>query len=233
MAGTEERRERWIGTAGGVVGVIAAVVALVYVLGGLVIAARLRLDGVTVAETVAVVGQLSREFLITAAGVQVVATAVLAGVSAALVMVVWNLPRPRSPTAPAQAGRPPAGDPAWARLRSSIGGRRWLRAWMLVVIVALVLTAPAGWLLLGEDQKSWLELVTLAVAVGLQFGAVLCGWFGLRALRDRRVGDGTRDRLRAAAIGGAVCVAVALPAAMTFASFTGFENARVCLSGGA
>ncbi|MDQ5807853.1 MAG: hypothetical protein M3320_04190, partial [Actinomycetota bacterium] len=38
--------------------------------------------------------------------------------------------------------------------------------------------------------------------------------------------------LRVAALSGALCAAVALPAATMFAGFTGFENARVCLAGG-
>ncbi|MDQ3742599.1 MAG: hypothetical protein M3389_16840 [Actinomycetota bacterium] len=233
MRGVEERREPRISSAGGVVGVIAAVVAIVYILGGLVVAARLRLDGVTVAETVAVVGQLSREFLITAAGVQVVATAVLVGLAAALVMVVWDLPSRVPPSArtaePSRHHALTEGHP-WPDLRSTIGGRRWLRAWMLVLVVALALITPAIVLLLGEDHQSWLEVATLAVAASLQFGAVLCGWFGLRTLRAG--GDDRRRHLRVAALSGALCAAVALPAATMFAGFTGFENARVCLAGG-
>jgi hypothetical protein len=272
-------RGEWLKTAGGAVGVIAGGVALVYVLGGFVVAVRLLLDGSSIAEASGVVGQLSREFLITAGLVLVVGVAALCGLIAGLIVGLFDrlLPResqkeeraakdarteehgdgPRSsggatePTSKRRArgwrwltrfvdrvgaDRAFVADD-WPNLRSRLGKRQKLPTWVPLIGLALLFLVPAAAVQLGESDQSAAEYLSFGLALVVEYAAVLAGWYGLRHVVD---GHGVRVLKRAdrplsqaerGTSAGLVWAAMALPAALIFACFVGFEDARVCLRG--
>ena len=131
LCSSDNHGRAWLATAGEAVGLIAGAVAVVYTLGGLVFAARLLLDRSSVAETVGVVGQLSREFLITVGFVQVVGVAALVGVAAGMVLLVLDppVPSPRREAAQAEDASPSrdaeAGPPRMTAARAFSTGS-WL-----------------------------------------------------------------------------------------------------------
>jgi hypothetical protein len=272
--GRAEGRGEWLKTAGGAVGVIAGGVALVYVLGGFVVAVRLLLDGSSIAEASGVVGQLSREFLITAGLVLVGGVAALCGLIAGLIVGLFDRLLPREPRDEERAveeartehgGRAGPTEPAskrrsrewrwltrilecvgadrafvaddWPNLRSRLGKRQKVPTWVPLIGLALLFLVPAAAVQLGESDQSAAEYLSFGLALVVEYAAVLAGWYGLRRIVD---GHGVRFLKRAdrplsqaerGTSAGLVWAAMALPAALIFACFVGFEDARVCLRG--
>lgn len=222
----EDSKARWVTSAGGAVGLIAGAVALVYLLGGLIFAVRLRLDGSSVAETASLVGQLPREYLITTGLVQAVGTAALVGLAAsgvlALALVFDRLDGPWPEVKPENQRN--ASD--WPNLGYKLGGH--VPTWLALVSVAVGLIAPAVIQLLGEDSKSLVEIASVTAAFLITYSAVAVGWY------VRRLVGGPRTRTRSIAeqamLGGLIWVGIAIPPATIYASFVGLENARACVA---
>jgi hypothetical protein len=212
---TDDGGRYWLTTAGGVVGLIAGGVALVYVLGGLVFALRLMLDGSSLAEAVALVGQLSREFLITAGLIEVVGSAAIVGLAAGLLSAALGQPKPPE--------SPPA---SWPSLNYRLRG---VRTWAALIPVGFLLVVPAIKPLLDEDRQSIVEIVSLLAGFALSYAAVCAGWYGLRELGTRLGRKG--HRRERAAKSALLWLGMSFPAAIMFASFIGLEDARVCLRG--
>lgn len=246
----DDKQAPWLKTAGEAVGLVAGAVAVVYVLGGFVLAARLLLDSVTLAEAVGVVGQLSREFLITAGMVLVVSLAAVVGLVAGVIVGLADRVRP-----------PDRLPDKWPDLKSRVGQRNVIATWVALIPLALVLMVPGAVLQYEEPVLSRWEWAAFVLAFVTQYAVILAGWRALRGLALRgapRTDDSERSKqLREAENrdtpgGGAVAgnahlhgmhrrrrgiragllwAAMALPAAILFSSLVGFERARVCAAG--
>lgn len=204
----------WLQTAGEAVGVVAGAVALVYLLGGVVFAVRLLLDGLSVAETAALIGQMSRELLITTGFVQGLAPAALVGLVAGMVYGAAELPKV------------PSAKGSWPGLRTKTFG---LPTWLLLLPLAGVLTVPAGVLLSVESRWSEAEIATIAFGVVVSYACVLLGWYGIRRLVPKRPRSPRRYRAVRGLLAGIIWTAMTLPASILLAGFVGFEQARICL----
>lgn len=208
--------QAWMTSAGGVVGLIALTVAALYVLGGLIFALRLALDGSSISEAVALVGQLPREYLITASLVEVFGVALLVGLAAGVTLAIYK-PEPLP-------------DKPWPSLKYQLGGK--VKTWRALCGLGLALTVPALLPLLEEDRQSWLEWLCFFAAWMLSWGAACIGWAELRDVFTRYPKGSLKERRNRALLGGAIWIGMALPGAVLFASFVELEHARVCLSDG-
>src|ERR1700741_2915935 len=92
----ENRREPdedFLTTATKVAGLLAGLIAAVYLLGGVVIALRLLFDGFSAGSMVTLLGQLPRELVITTAMLEVIGLAAVVGIVAALGYGAFSGPR--------------------------------------------------------------------------------------------------------------------------------------------
>jgi hypothetical protein len=193
-------------TATSIVGLLAGIVAGVYVIGGVVIALRLLFDDFSFAEVATILGQLPREPVIATALLNVVAPAAAAG----LVMAMWyglrNRPKSRG-----------------GRSDDLVkGGRAWFLLGVLG-LVAIGASAPAILKAHSADGWSLLFAFTVIFGIAVTFGIAAACWYGIR-----RVGrEGWSRILRAACAGGLWAVILLTPSAL-LASARRFEDAQVC-----
>ncbi|HEX5621959.1 MAG TPA: hypothetical protein VFX51_26265 [Solirubrobacteraceae bacterium] len=155
--GTESLGARTLGNA---VGVIAGAVAVVYLLGGLIFSIRLLLDAVSISSTASVVGQLSRELLITTGLVQGIGPAVLVGLAAGVLYGAL-----RRPIHPAEmSGGWPDRLRAWPNLRTTswpkLSPRAWLPLIALTPVLAIALAAAPH-----LDSLLWIAGLVVAFLV--------------------------------------------------------------------
>jgi hypothetical protein len=147
---------RWVSDASEVLGLAAGTVAVVYLLGGLAFALRLLLDGSSVGETTALVGQLPRDFLITAGFVLALGPPAVVAVTAGLFLAAFDsVSKP-----PPENARGPSGR-RWPGLRWSWG---FLPTWIWLGVVAVVSIAPALVLTLQEEVRNAAEVGSLVFA---------------------------------------------------------------------
>jgi hypothetical protein len=195
-------------TAGEIVALLAGVVALLYVLGGAVLAPRLLFDNFGLDAVVNLIGQLPREFVITAGFVEAVAPALVVGLLSTIAFGIRNGPRRR-----AQGDRLDRG-PHWKRILLALAG------------VSVLLVLPALLLAL-EHHQAW-ETRAAVVAIPITFGLVLPGWWVIR-----QIGKTRWLRFPKAVAGGLVWTGMALVPAVVFAGGVEFERARICVTGDA
>lgn len=210
MNGGEVKQRGTLETAGAVVGLLAGVAALVYVLGGAVIALRLLFDHYTLDTVRVALGQLPRELVITTAMLTVIGPAALVGLGSALVHGARGRPRARNSASDDLTD----GTNAW-------------RFFAYIGVIALMFAMPTLWQTLGSDWISPLLIVPVFVfAIG--YGVVAAGWY-----LGRRVGRKPWSRLvKAIAAGGIWAVYALIPSAMAV-SVVSFEEAQVCTSASA
>ncbi|HEX3239879.1 MAG TPA: hypothetical protein VHR18_07070 [Solirubrobacterales bacterium] len=191
-------------TATAIVGLLAGVVAVVYVLGGLVIALRLFFDSFSINTVVTVVGQLPRELVISTAMVDVLLPAATVGLAfgllAAFVVGIWGNPIKQAPTS-GQVSR-------WAIL--------------VLAVITLALVAPAILHALWTDGPT-LSILTATIGVLVTFAVAYAGWHELRV-----VATSGWSTIGSMCLVAAIAAAVALTPAVMFAASLSFEQAHVC-----
>jgi hypothetical protein len=252
------RENEALKTATAIVGLLAGVVAVVYVLGGLVIALRLVFDHFSIQGAVTAVGQLPRQAVVTMALLNVVGPAVAFGILAAILYGLLGRPRPRG-----EFAKPTAAQKAAARegarkvplfsLRGRAfyllsarprGSRRHLteaqkREWdqlgqgsrwrVALLFGFFVLLAAAGSLPALREAVAAEDVSPLLIPCIV--AAVIS--FGLIAagwyLIRRVAREGDWSRIGKALVAGAIWAAVALIPALMLASAKPFEHAQVCV----
>lgn len=190
-------------TAGAVVGLFAGLVAIIYVLGGLVIALRMLFDHFSPGSAVTIVGQLPRELVVSTAMINVLLPAfvvgLVVGLLALFVHLTWGLPSPTGER------------PRLGRLEG-----------VLLVVVAAVLVSPAiGNVIASEGMTT--VLLTSLLGLVVTAVALLGAWFG-----SRGVTRGSWSIVAKLLVIGAMGAGVALTPAVMLASSFDFENALVC-----
>ncbi len=197
-----------VATATEALGLIAGVVAGLYVVGGVVLALRLAFDQFPLEAIVALLGQLSRELLITVGLIEAVAPAALVGLVAALVYGAFGRPR-RNPNTSADLDE----------------GRLWGLRLAGLAALAVLLVAPSVVTALATDGVSPL-LITSLLGWAVTFAFVVAGWYVLR-----RVGQTSWSRLARAAAAGGTWTAMALVGGVMLAAAVPYERASVCVKG--
>jgi hypothetical protein len=206
-------------TAATAVGLLAGVVATVYVLGGLVIALRMLFDHFGVNSAVTIIGQLPREVVVTTAMLDVIAPSAVVG------LVVLTVAGVGQQVDLFRLDRPGA-----ASSDVSSSGRDTPRskgAWIALAVFACVLMAPAiieVLITVGFPPTFWIG-VLLLFALVLTFVAAGLSW----DLIQERPARWSAPVVVLAAAGLMTSVAM-VPAAM-FAAALPFESAQLCLSG--
>jgi hypothetical protein len=191
-------------TATAVVGLLAGVVASLYVLGGLVIALRMLFDSFSLNEIVAILGQLPRELVVTTAMLDVLMPAAAIGLVVGLVAAIWaDLHGITLPGRDAAVGA---------------GG------YALMLLATLVLVAPALGHALATDGPT-LSLASSVLGVLATLLVAYAGWYGLRAVAGSSWDPG--PKLLAA--GGIVAAIAVIPMVMYAASLA-FPQAQACVS---
>lgn len=204
--GGEPEKQGNLEVAATIVGLLAGIVAVVYMLGGTVIALRLLFDDSDVNSGVMVIGQLPREVVITTALLNVIGPAALIGLIAGLFYGAFNGPRKRKS----------AND-------SLTDGRYW---WLLLAFFAVISVAFAGPTLYEaafESEDFWPLFAASLLASLLTYGLIAVCWYRLRRLAR----TGWRRSVRAVAAGALWAVIALVPATM-LASARQFEEAKVC-----
>jgi hypothetical protein len=210
------RRTTWSGqavagreplkAAGEVVALLAGVVALLYLLGGAVLALRLLFDNFGLDAVVNLIGQLPREFVITAGFVEAVAPSLLVGLVATILFAAWGGPRRRRHSDRLDRG------PKWLLILLALAGMS-----LLMVSPALALAIHRG--------ETWETRAALA-AIPITLLFVLPGWWTIR-----QVGKTRWLRFPKAVAGGLLWSGMALVPAVVFAGGVQFESARICVIG--
>jgi hypothetical protein len=209
-------------TATAIVGLLAGVVAAVYVLGGLTVALRLFFDHFHQDEVVNAVGQLPRETVIATALLSLVGVAVIAGLFAAMVYGLADRPRPRG------ADKEPPPTPRQEEEEDRLtAGPRWRVGLLFLAFLAIAVlgSLPALKHAVAAEETSRM-LVPCIVAIVLTYGAVAAGWHVIRRIARRPWSRGEK-----ALAAGAVWAVIALIPALMFASTKPFVSAQVCISG--
>lgn len=192
-------------TATAIVGLLAGIVAGLYVLGGLVIALRMLFDSFSLNEIVAILGQLPRELVIGTAMLDVLLPAATVGLVVGLVAAVWADLR--------GIHLRPAGE------KVGIGGG------ILLFVAALALMAPSlfhAW----RTEGPTLSALSAVLGFLVTLLAAYAGWYGLRKVVHAPWEPG--PKLLAAA---ALVAAIAVVPALMFAASLAFPNAQACVSG--
>jgi hypothetical protein len=234
----------WLSTAGQAAGLIAGAVAIVYLLGGLVLALRMIFDRFRIEEAVGVIAQLPQVFVVSAGFIDVIAVPALIGLIAG-VLIAAHLAKEWPET--------------WLSRVPHFGPARYQ------VSLALVLTLACVFRVVTSDLKPLPSVIAVAVTGVTSYVAVRLGWVGLRGLglattpdastdrlqrvqrrqgdrqdpasepesttRNATLGHVSRSEAQRAFLGGAVWAAMTVPAVIVFFSIVGFEPARVCIRG--
>jgi hypothetical protein len=206
-----EARERVAGDNGGseplktataAVGLLAGIVAAVYVLGGLVIGLRLLLDGFEVGSVATIVGQLPRELVVSTALLDVgLPAAILALFGIALAALLREIEKM------------PSNHKNNPREVAAVGA------------VCLVLVLPGAWLILGDGFR-WGQLGALVLGWGFATLFACGAWRGIK-----KFGGESRSAIRLGAIGGFVALAAVIPTILLAAGIE-FEEAQACTATG-
>ncbi|HEU4393200.1 MAG TPA: hypothetical protein VFR04_06135 [Solirubrobacterales bacterium] len=207
-AGEKPGKAGPLGVASTVVGMLAGIVAAVYLLGGAVIALRLLFDHFSLNSVVEIVGQLPRETVITTALLDVIGPAAMLGLLAGLLYAAFGRPRARQ-----------------GESDDLDKGPRWLLLLVLLGILSVVFALPAIYQAWKTDGFSPLLLTSL-IGIGVTYGALAVGWYALR-----RVGRSGGGRLVRALLAGAIWATVLLTPTVMVASALPFERAQVCTVG--
>jgi hypothetical protein len=211
MNGGGKEQRGALETAGAIVGLLAGVVALVYVLGGLVLALRLMFDHFSFASVVTIIGQLPRELVVTTAMLDVLLPAftfgLMVALGAALLGVVRGFPRRVSRR---------------SRL-VELSRLSRLEGVVLVLVAGILVSLPVGRVV---ATQGWTPAL-LSSLIGLVVTAIfaLVAWSVSKVVAEGRWQFGPK----LLAIGG-LASAVALTPAVMYAAALDFEDARVCVS---
>lgn len=201
-------------TATAVVGLLAGVVAGLYVLGGLVIALRLLFDHYTLTAVVSIVGQLPREPVVATALIDVLGPAAIVGLVFALFYSALGRPRARDEAQEED-------ERGWrARLRK-VGRKPWVRGVGRVLLAALLAFPGAYAAYEHEGPAPGLRWIVGGVLVLLVL--LLCV-----DLRQRIVATRWSPMLRGFAAGGLWALIVIVPM-LSLTSALPFERAQACL----
>lgn len=204
IAATKEPAgQTWIKNAGEALGLVAGFVAFAYLVGGTVIGLRLLLDRFSLQESVGVIAELPREFVVTAGLVEALAAAALVGVIAALIAIIINRPD-----------------------ENDCNKEIWDPPILVITFAVITLGIPyvVGFIVLGDRMPEALWLLPAPV---LTFCSLCAGWYLLR-----RAGGLVRYRMSRAALAGLVWTGIAVTPGIVAASFLGFEDARICIRDG-
>jgi hypothetical protein len=196
----------WLGTATKVAGLLAGAVALVYLLGGVVIALRLLFDGFSAPGVVSLLAEVSRELVISTAMIEVIGPAGTVGLIAAL---AYGILGPSTPSS--RASR-----------RAREGGLRWPFL-LAFALLALLLTLPA---LLAALRTEVISLLVAAILLSafIVFGLLVIGWRHIRGTTG-----GLRSLpARALTVGVAFAAMAVVPAVLISAAWLEFEEVQVC-----
>jgi hypothetical protein len=188
-----------LGTATAVVGLLAGVVAGLYVLGGVTLGLRLLFAGFSIESIVVLIGQLPQTLVVTASLVSVGAPLVLVGIGAAVFLAASNRPKSTPEAKPL------------TRVTQ-----------YLLVVLSVVLVAPAIAVALDNYYLSYWFLTSL-IGFGATGLVVFRAWYGLRQVGAR--GGSRADR---ALLGTVLCMAMALVPAIMFGAALRFDEARAC-----
>jgi len=207
-------------TATAVVGLLAGIVALLYVLGGLVIALRLFFDSFSFNSVVPILGQLPREVVISTAMLDVLLLAATFGLLfGLLVALVVGL-----------RGNPFEWRPKWKeRLQrdeaEGVPGDLGWRTFFVALAVSAALMAPA---IIHARQTSGPTLTLVSEVIGLlaTCAAACAGWYLLRLV----VAGGLKPGFKLSVVAGIAATVAVIPAVM-FAASLSFENAQACVTG--
>jgi len=210
-----ERDRSWLKTAGEAVGLIAAAVAAVYLIGGLVLALRLLLDGSSVSEVAALIGQMARELVITTGLVQALGPAIIVALGVGMVYAAWELPTVRDD------------DPRWPGLHTRTAG---VPTWAALILLAVVLMVPAAALISVEARWSPAEIFAVVFGFFVVYAGVLVGWYAIRRVVPRRPGGQSRYKAERGLLAAAIWAAFTLPGALLLAGSISLEQARMCLT---
>lgn len=190
-------------TATAIVGLLAGLVAAIYVLGGLVIALRLLVGGFAPGSVAAIVGQLPRELVVTTALLGVGLPAVIAGL---LGIGLFESLR--------EFNKAPLDLPNNPRQFIALG------------LISAALILPGALLILGDDLSTFAWIALLLLGWGF---AVLFANMAWRELK--RFARNPRWTLRIGAVGGCCALAAFAPAVL-LAAGVDFEDAQVCTTAG-
>ena len=202
---TPEPKPSVLKNAGEAVGLIAGVVALTYVLGGLVLVLRLVTDGYRAEQAVAVIGELPRERVVSLGFVEVVASAAIVGIVAAVIAAAFNLP-------------------SHHRDERSL---RQPRVLLPLLCLASVLTTVVVLLIFVVSEEEWRPRFWLNIlAIPFTFFTLMAAWRALRL-----AGGGLEHRASRVILVGFVFTVVAIPATLFAAAVARFEEVRLCVVG--
>ena len=194
-------------TATAVVGLLAGLVAGIYLLGGLVIGLRLLFDHFNFSAVASTLGQLPREPVVATALIDVIAPAVLIGLALSLLYGLIGTPRPH-----------PKQEPDLTKVKW-----HWL-SFVGLVLLALVLAAPGAWVAhVNEGPKPLLRVLVGAI---FAFPILVACWY----LKRQIARTGWSRMVRALAAGGLTAVALLVPMLLV-ASALPFERVQGCIPG--
>jgi hypothetical protein len=194
-------------TATAIVGLLAGVVAGLYVLGGLVIGLRLVFDHFDFSAVSSTLGQLPRAPVVATALIDVIAPAVLIGFVLTLLYGLLGTPRPRS------------------RDAADLTAGKW--SWLLFVglgLLAVVLAAPGAWV--AHVNEGPAPLLRLLLGALFAFPILVACWY----LKRLVAATAWPRMVRAVAAGGLTAVALLVPALLV-SSAVPFEPVQGCLPG--
>lgn len=186
------------------VGLLAGVIAGLYVLGGLVIALRMLFDSFSLSEIVAILGQLPRELVVSTAMLDVLLPAATVGLVFGLVTAFVAGVRGIDLAPPT----------------ASVG----VAGFLLISLATVLLVAPAIWHALQTDGPT-LSIFSSLIGVATTFLIAYVAWYALRQAAAAAWGPGPK-----LLTGAAIAASVAIVPAVMFAASLSFAHAQVCVS---
>ena len=198
--------DKGLKTATAIVGLLAGVVTVVYLLGGLVIGLRLGFDHFGFDGVASILGQLPRTSLVATALIGVIAPAALIGFMLALVYGVLGRPRPRKDE------------------KVDLDGGRWSPFLFLgLFALALALAIPGFWVAHVHEGPQWTHLIAGAV---LAYPILLACWYLKRML----AATAWARIVKALAVGGLWAAIMLIPMLSVYSALP-FERVQACLPG--
>jgi hypothetical protein len=203
-AATAESKPSVLKNAGEAVGLIAGIVALTYLLGALVLLLRLVFDGYRAEQAVAVIGELPRERVVSLGFVEVVASAAIIGIFAALFAATINKPSHHRNT-----------------------GSLWKPPWLIPLLVAVSVAMAGATIVVFERLEDWRWQIWLnLIAIPFTFVILLAGWRALRL-----AGGDLEHRASRVVLVGFVFTLVTIPTTLFASAVVRFEPVRLCVVG--
>jgi hypothetical protein len=198
-----------------VVGLGAALVAFVYVLGGLVMSIRLLADGFSADSVVSLSGQAPRELVISVGLLQAIGPAALVGATAAIWYGILDGPKARQRT-----GTTVEGDPD--KLDEGPSEKLTLGLLGLLGVASVAPGAIIAWS--SGDGFSFSEGLAFAVTLAVTVPLVFAGWYV-----KRKVARLTGYRLTRAVAAGGVWAGMALAPVVFTVGVVPLEKAKRAL----